>query len=134
MAVLLAALLVFGSSSLVYIFAAGSEVTVYQVILPRGDDPNQTGWGHEPPEFLNGWHNRASSTSFLAKAKDSYNGDAVYCIEPGVTIKTGDIVGSANARETSTPARSSSQIFFISIPPRFHKTIHRYTINFVLMQ
>ena len=96
LSVLLAALLVFGGSSLVYIFAAGSEITVYQVTLPRGDDPNQTGWGHEPLDFLNGWNNHANSTSFLAKAKDSYNGDAVYCIEPGVTIKTGDTLPEKN--------------------------------------
>ena len=68
-------------------FAATNEVV--QINMPRGDDPVQSGWGHGDLTLLNGWS--MDSTSFTTvKAIDDYDGDACYCIEPGVALYTGD--------------------------------------------
>jgi len=68
-------------------FAATHEVV--QINMPRGNDPVQSGWGHGDLTLLNGW--TMDSTSFTTvKAIDDYEGDACYCIEPGVALYTGD--------------------------------------------
>lgn len=72
---------------------AASEMSVYMVGLPRAADPNKDGWGHPALSYMNGW-STVSSGSFTAKAMGGYDGQTVYCIEPGVSLNTGDSFGS----------------------------------------
>ena len=70
-------------------FAAGEEMTTYLVDLPRSADPQKTGWDHPALNLMGGWTVDESS-HFTVHAQDSFNGRAVYCIEPGVGVHTGD--------------------------------------------
>lgn len=79
---------VFSGSSLTA-FAIGERTTIYLVDVPRSSDPNKTGWGHPYLTFMGGW-TMAEGNVFSIYAQDSYSGRALYCIEPGVSIKSGD--------------------------------------------
>ena len=70
-------------------FAAGEPMTTYMVDLPRANDPNKTGWGHPDLNFLGGWSTGAGN-HFSVHTQDAFNGRAIYCIEPGVGVNTGD--------------------------------------------
>ena len=70
-------------------FAAGETMTTYMVDIPRASDPNKAGWGHSDMSFLGGWSAQAND-SFSVHTQDAYNGKAIYCIEPGIGVKTGD--------------------------------------------
>lgn len=72
---------------------AASEMSVYMVGLPRSADSNKAGWGHPALSYMNGW-STDSSDSFTAKAMGDFEGQTVYCIEPGVSLFTGDSFGS----------------------------------------
>ena len=89
LAMLLAVIICFSSFGIGLIAYADTVGEVVQINLPRGDDPEQSGWGHPSMTFINGWHN--DSTSFTtAKAIDDYDGEACYCIELGRALYTGD--------------------------------------------
>ena len=70
-------------------FAAGETMTTYMIDLPRASDPNKAGWGHPALNFLGGWSTGAND-SFSVHTQDAFNGRAIYCIEPGVGVNTGD--------------------------------------------
>ena len=70
-------------------FAAGETMTTYMVDIPRANDPNKAGWGHPALNFLGGWSTSAG-THFSVHTQDAFNGRAIYCIEPGVGVNTGD--------------------------------------------
>ena len=70
-------------------FAAGETMTTYMVDLPRANDPNKTGWGHPDLNFLGGWSTGAGD-HLSVHTQDAFNGRAIYCIEPGVGVHTGD--------------------------------------------
>ena len=70
-------------------FAAGETMTTYMVDIPRANDPNKAGWGHPALNFLGGWSNSAG-THFSVHTQDAYNGRAIYCIEPGIGVHSGD--------------------------------------------
>jgi len=70
-------------------FAAGETMTTYMVDLPRANDPNKAGWGHPALNFLGGW-STGESTHFSVHTQDAYNGRAIYCIEPGIGVHSGD--------------------------------------------
>lgn len=70
-------------------FAAGERMNVYMVDLPRSGDPNKSGWGHPALSYMGGW-STASGDHYTVHTQDSYNGKLVYCIEPGVGVRTGD--------------------------------------------
>ena len=72
------------------VFAASGEKTnVYMVDFPRDGDANYDGvWGHSNLTLKNGWHT-GSSTHTNLKAIDSYSGNIAYCIEPGVSLSSG---------------------------------------------
>ncbi|MDR1565054.1 MAG: sortase B protein-sorting domain-containing protein [Oscillospiraceae bacterium] len=71
--------------------SAATTGEVYLPILPRGDDPNKTGWGHPALTFANGWHTSAA-TYTTVKSIDGYQTKTVYCIEPGVPLNTEDVL------------------------------------------
>lgn len=68
---------------------AAERMTTYIVSLPRAADPNKAGWGHPALQFLGGWSADASGT-FPVPTQNRVNGRAMYCIEPGVHVRTGD--------------------------------------------
>ena len=70
-------------------FAAGETMTTYMVEFPRASDPNKAGWGHPALNFLGGW-STGENDSFSVHTQDAFNGRAIYCIEPGVGVNTGD--------------------------------------------
>ena len=70
-------------------FAAGETMTTYMVDIPRASDPNKAGWGHPAFNFLGGWSTGAAD-HFSVHTQDSFTGKAIYCIEPGIGVKTGD--------------------------------------------
>ena len=70
-------------------FAAGENMTTYMIDLPRASDPNKAGWGHPALNFLGGW-STGENDSFSVHTQDAFNGRAIYCIEPGVGVNTGD--------------------------------------------
>lgn len=70
-------------------FAAGETMTTYMVDIPRANDPNKAGWGHPALNFLGGWSTSAG-THFSVHTQYAYNGRAIYCIEPGIGVHSGD--------------------------------------------
>ena len=70
-------------------FAAGETMTTYMVDIPRANDPNKAGWGHPALNFLGGWSTTAHD-KFSVHTQDAYNGRAIYCIEPGIGVHSGD--------------------------------------------
>lgn len=86
-AVLLATVVSFGGTT---VYAAGTQEKVYIVSFPRsGDVSSNTGWGHTAQSYLNGWSTNANNYT-VTRAIGSYEGQACYCIEPGVSQQTGD--------------------------------------------
>ena len=69
--------------------ASGEKTNVYMVDFPRDGDANYDGvWGHRNLTLKNGWHT-GSSTHTNLKAIGSYSGNIAYCIEPGVSLSSG---------------------------------------------
>ena len=69
--------------------ASGEKTKVYMVDFPRDGDANYDGvLGHSNLTLKNGWHT-GSSTHTNLKAIGSYSGNIAYCIEPGVSLSSG---------------------------------------------
>ena len=69
--------------------ASGEKTKVYMVDFPRDGDANYDGvWGHSNLTLKNGWYT-GSSTHTNLKAIGSYSGNIAYCIEPGVSLSSG---------------------------------------------
>ena len=69
--------------------ASGEKTKVYMVDFPRDGDANYDGvWGHSNLTLKNGWHT-GSSTHTNLKAIGSDSGNIAYCIEPGVSLSSG---------------------------------------------
>lgn len=91
LSLLMALLMCFGvfAGTGVTAFAAGETMTTYMVDIPRASDPNKAGWGHSALNFLGGWSTQAND-SFSVHTQDSFTGKAIYCIEPGIGVESGD--------------------------------------------
>lgn len=73
-------------------YAAGEQAEVYMISFPRDGDANYGGeWGHPNLQYMNGWTSGSSDKTTI-RAMGSYTGTACYCIEPGVTQNTGDVL------------------------------------------
>lgn len=91
--VILAMAICFGTiGSLSLAVNAASQAEIYMIDLPRSNDPNKSGWGRPDIELMNGWQMNASSKYDL-KALGSFEGNIAYCIEPGIGLYTGDVLG-----------------------------------------
>lgn len=89
---------------------AASKQDVYNIDLPRGNEPNKEGWGHPALDYLNGW--ATFDTDFItAKAMGDYEGNSCYCIEPGVPLFTGDQL------------TKEAEDFWDNYPTKYNKTI-----------
>lgn len=73
-------------------YAAGEQAEAYMISFPRDGDANINGdWGHPSLQYMNGWTSGRSDKTTI-RAMGSYTGVACYCIEPGVTQNTGDVL------------------------------------------
>lgn len=86
-AVLLALITTFSVATPV--MAADFKGEIYQIDLPRSADPNKNNWGHSTLNLMGGW-NVKSVNKTTSKSIGSYEGNTCYCIEPGVSLHTGD--------------------------------------------
>lgn len=90
-------------------FAATKE-DVYIINIPRANDPVQSGWGHPALQLMNGWG--VSEVNFnTVKAMNAYEGDCCYCIEPGVSLYTGDTLSK------------KAEDFWDNYPDKYNNTI-----------
>lgn len=109
-------------SSLIGVTATANAATkqdVYIIDLPRGKETNKEHWGHPAYELMNGWS--TFNTDYVTvKAIGDYEGDSCYCIEPGVSLYTGD--------KLSKEAES----FWDNYPSKYNKTIDPDTIKVYL--
>lgn len=109
-------------SSLIGVTATAHAATkqdVYIIDLPRGKETNREHWGHPAYELMNGWS--TFNTDYVTvKAIGDYEGDSCYCIEPGVSLYTGD--------KLSKEAES----FWDNYPSKYNKTIDPDTIKVYL--
>jgi len=71
------------------IAATGDKADIYVTHFPRAADPNQANWGHGNMNLRGNWSIEASDI-FPAIALNSFSGKKVYCIEPGVSLWSGD--------------------------------------------
>lgn len=91
---------------------AAEEISAYMIQLPRGGDTNETGWGNDHLYLIGGWEITASlgDVGFLYGI-GSYNGPIAYCIEPGVTLNSGDtFVGYDESFWENYPSEFNSTI------------------------
>lgn len=90
--------------------SAATKEDVYTMELPRAEDKNQEGWGHAAKQYLNGWETH--ETEFITvKSVESFEGPSCYCIEPGVSIHTGDTLSK------------KTESFWDDYPSKYNKTI-----------
>lgn len=83
---------------------------VYLIDLPRGKEPNKSGWGHPALELMNGWS--TFDTDYVTvKALGDYEGNSCYCIEPGVPLYTGDSLSK------------EAESFWDNYPTKYNKSI-----------
>lgn len=90
-ALLLALMMVFTGA--VQAFAA-TQMTMAVIALPRSADTNKGDWGLQDTYLLGGWGTVATE-SYFVYCKDSRSGQVVYCIEPGHSVRTGNILSQA---------------------------------------
>lgn len=83
----LTAMIGFGSTTA---FAAGEKAEVVLISFPRDGDANYDAeWGHGAKRYMNGWTATEVRGSTIYSV-GSWNGNACYCIEPGVALAIGD--------------------------------------------
>ena len=87
-ALLLALMMVFTGA--IQAFAA-TQMTMAVIALPRSADTNKGDWGLQDTYLLGGWGTVATE-SYFVYCKDSHSGQVVYCIEPGHSVRTGNIL------------------------------------------
>ncbi len=90
-ALLLALMMVFTGA--IQAFAA-TQMTMAVIALPRSADTNKGDWGLQDTYLLGGWGTVATE-SYFVYCKDSHSGQVVYCIEPGHSVRTGNILSQA---------------------------------------
>ena len=71
-------------------FAASEQMTLYMLDLPRGGG-NSSLWGHAKLNLMGGWTSAGRDGYWSVFCKDSFSGQVVYCIEPGIHCATGDV-------------------------------------------
>ncbi len=104
LSLLMALLMCFGvfAGTGVTAFAAGETMTTYMVDIPRASDPNQ---GDGATRTCALWVvGRLLPGQDLRTHPGRFHGRAIYCIEPGIGVETGDQYG-AGARISGTTIR-----------------------------
>ena len=96
--------------------SAATKQEVYLIDLPRSNEPNKSGWGHSAKNYLNGWFTKENDT-VTVKAIGDYEGQSCYCIEPGVSLYSGDTLSK------------EAEDFWDKYPSKYNKTISPDTIK-----
>lgn len=115
-ALFLAVLTIISTFSLGFTVFAATKEDVYLINLPRAEDPEQSGWGHPALNFMNGWWNDAYDYTTV-KAMGDYEGNACYCIEPAISLFTGNTL------------EKKGEGFWDDFPSNLNKTIDADTIK-----
>lgn len=98
-------------------FAVGEQSEAVIISFPRGGDSNYEGaWGHPSLKYMNGW-SQESSTYYNIFAVGSFSGNICYCIEPGLTLDTGDSFVSKD------------ESYWDNYPSDYNHTISAYEIK-----
>ena len=104
-------------------FAAYESAEAYSVGFPRDGDANQIYsedlWGHSAKQYMNGWATEASTVTTI-HCMDSFDGQVVYCIEPGITRVLGETFAGYG------------EDFWDNYPSSYNKTIEPDTIKLLL--
>lgn len=74
------------------VFADTKQMTAYILDVPRSGDnsTNPSDWGHPAFDFMGNWSTGEKKSRYSMYFQDSFEGKAMYCIEPGVGVHTGD--------------------------------------------
>lgn len=74
------------------VFADTKQMTAYILDVPRSGDnsTNRSDWGHPAFDFMGNWSTPEKKSRYSMYFQDSFEGKAMYCIEPGVGVHTGD--------------------------------------------
>lgn len=74
------------------VFADTKQMTAYILDVPRSGDnsTNPSDWGHPAFDFMGNWSTPEKKSRYSMYFQDSFEGKAMYCIEPGVGVHTGD--------------------------------------------
>ncbi len=102
-------------TGIVPVYAAEEIGEVYQVEYPRGGGYGDS-WGHSQLNLMGGW-TAADTEAFTTRSMDSYTGQILYCIEPGVGQYTGDQL------------TSKGEYFWENYPDNLNPTIDPDTIK-----
>ena len=103
-------------STVSFTASAATKQEVYLIDLPRSNEPNKSGWGHSAKNYLNGWFTKENDT-VTVKAIGDYEGQSCYCIEPGVSLYSGDTLSK------------EAEDFWDKYPSKYNKTISPDTIK-----
>ena len=113
------AVLSLGMTGSVYA-TTGKTAKIYHIQYPRSGDKNFRGpWGKPGLKHMNGWKGTANKGTLL-RAVGSYSGTVGYCIEPGVTQKSGDML------------KSTDEHFFDNISARYNHVISPEEIKLLM--
>ena len=102
-------------TGIVPVYAAERISEVYQVEYPRGGGYGDS-WGHRQLSLMGGW-TASNTAAFTTRSMDSYTGQLLYCIEPGVSSNTGDRL------------TSKDEYFWENYPSNLNPTIDPDTIK-----
>ena len=156
------ALMGIGTTTAFAASTAGETAESYSVGFPRDGDVNldySGTWGHDELHYMNGWTSGEATWMTTLHTIGSFDGQACYCIEPGVGVNTGDqytgrgfpvywrkpiqdtarIIGrttrpTATAPSTLTPSKpcwagSCSTVIRAIFPPRGDRRMMRMPTN-----
>ena len=152
---LLAVLMIFtalmgiGTTTAFAASTAGETAESYSVGFPRDGDANldySGTWGHDELHYMNGWTSGEATWMTTLHTIGSFDGQACYCIEPGVPRLLGKtyshmarIIGrttrpTATAPSTLTPSKpcwagSCSTVIRAIFPPRGDRRMMRMPTN-----
>lgn len=111
----LALTVLFGCLSLSAPKASAASMKVYLIDYPRPWDASTAGWGHPDLNFMGGYSKEGHNHGWTFIMSGSYTGPFVYCLEPGVSIYSGDSLSDrgedywdnypAEYNETISPAQ-----------------------------
>lgn len=102
-------------AGIVPVYAAEQIGEVYQVTYPRGGGYGDS-WGHGQLNLMGDWIS-GGTHAFTTRSMDSYTGQLLYCIEPGVSSATGNQL------------TSKDEHFWENYPDNLNPTIDPETIK-----